>query len=84
MRTTNSLEPDVHELVRRLMRERSITFKEAVNEAIRAGLRASASREHHRTPSFDLGIPSVPLTKALQIAAELEDDEIIRKMAIGK
>lgn len=84
MRTTVSLEPDVHELVRRLMRERGMTFKDAVNEAIRAGLRTSAPRAEHRTPTFELGIPTVPLTKALQVAAELEDDEIIRKMALGK
>lgn len=84
MRTTVSLEPDVHELISRRMRERGITFKDAVNEAIRAGLRPSPPRREHRTPTFDLGIPTVPLTKAIQLAAELEDEEIVRKMAIGK
>ena len=37
MRTTVTLDPDTDALVRRLMRERSISFKEAVNAAIRAG-----------------------------------------------
>ena len=66
------------------MRERHISFKDAVNEAIRSGLRAPAPAERFRTPAYHLGTPAVPLTKALQIAADLEDDELIRKMAIAK
>ena len=84
MRTTITLEPDVEELVKGLMRERSLSFKEAVNEAIRAGLRTKPPRAAFRTPAHALGQPIVPLTKALQVAAELEDDELVRKMAMQK
>jgi len=38
MRTTVTLEPDTHRLVRRAMRVRGATFKDTVNEAIRRGL----------------------------------------------
>lgn len=84
MRTTITLEPDVEELVKALMRERSLSFKEAVNEAIRAGLRPKPTRGRFRTPTHDLGRAAVPLTKALQVAAELEDDEIARKLDLGR
>lgn len=84
MRTTLSLEPDVDQLLRAAMRERGLSFKEAVNSAIRAGLRPTRGTERFRTASFDLGLPTIPLTKALQVAAELEDDELIRKMSVGK
>jgi len=40
MRTTVTLDPDTRLLVERAMRERGLTFKQAVNEAIRAGLAA--------------------------------------------
>ena len=84
MRTTLTLEPDVADLVKSLMRNRGLSFKDAVNTAIRAGLRPTTPGKGDRTPTFDLGTPAVPLTKALQVAAALEDDELIRKMSVGK
>ncbi len=84
MRTTVTLEPDAEALVRTLMRERELTFKQAVNEAIRAGLRPPRSVKRFRTQTFELGMPVVPLTKALQLADDLADDELSRKLALGK
>lgn len=84
VRTTLTLEPDVAELVKSLMRDRGLSFKDAVNTAIRAGLRPTKPGKGVRTPTFALGTPAVSLTKALQVAAELEDDELIRKMGVGK
>jgi hypothetical protein len=85
MRTTLSLESDVDQMLREMMIERGITMKEAVNAAIRAGIRpVSKTNKRFRTPTFSLGVPIVPLEKSLQIAAELEDDELIRKMNLGK
>ena len=84
MRTTLTLEPDVADLVKSLMRDRGLSFKDAVNTAIRAGLRPASPGTGIRTPAFNLGTPAVSLTKALGFAAELEDDELIRKMSIGK
>jgi hypothetical protein len=83
MRTTVTLEPDTEDAVRRLMRERGLTFKQAVNEAIRAGI----SRPKPRTvrfPTYRMGKPLIPLDKALQLAGELEDEELIRKMVTGR
>lgn len=84
MRTTITLEPDVDAVVRRLMRERRLTFKEAVNEAIRAGAPGSGRRRAFRTPVFDMGTPTVPLEKALLLAGQLEDEELLRKLGARK
>jgi hypothetical protein len=84
MRTTVTLEADVAALVRRRMSEKGLSFKEAVNEAIRAGLAAPGSGEAFRTPTFDMGEPAVPLDQALRIAAELEDEELLRRLAVRK
>ena len=84
VRTTITLEPDVDALVKRLMRERGIGFKDAVNHAIRAGL-APGERTPFRSPTFRLGFdPSVRWDKALRLAAGLEDDELIRRLAARK
>jgi hypothetical protein len=84
MRTTVTLDPDTHAHVRRLMRERSLSFKEALNTAIRAGAAKPARPFVARTPTFDMGEPRLPLDKALRLAAELEDEEIVRKLAVRK
>ncbi len=83
MRTTVTLEPDVEALLRKAMEERGLSFKAALNEAVRAGL-GSARRNRYRLRAQHLGPASVPLTKALQVASELEDEETIRELAIGK
>jgi hypothetical protein len=37
VRTTVTLDPDVEKLIRDTMRERGVSFKQALNDAIRAG-----------------------------------------------
>ncbi|MGH3048598.1 MAG: antitoxin [Gaiellaceae bacterium] len=83
MRTTVTLDPDVEALVKRLMRERGLSFKDAVNSAIRAGVGPS-STEPFRTPTFRMGEPRVALEKALRLAGELEDEELTRRLAVRK
>jgi hypothetical protein len=82
MRTTVTLDPDVAAHVRRVMTERGITFKQAVNDAIRTGLAPKQSRRYE-TPVHDMGEPAVDLTKALRLAGELEDEERIRRLTSG-
>lgn len=84
MRTTVTLDPDTDAIVRRLMRERSLSFKQAVNEAIRAGIVSSRTRRRTRTPVHDLGQPRIPIDQALRLAADLEDEELLRKLATRK
>jgi hypothetical protein len=82
MRTTVTLDPDVAGLVRKLMQERGITFKEALNTAVRAGV-ARQDRPRYRVPVRRMGEPLVPITKALQLTGELEDEERIRRFVTG-
>jgi hypothetical protein len=82
MRTTVTLDPDSEALVKRLMRERAMSFKQAVNHAIRAGLAGSTQAGPARTPTFRMGFePAIPWDKALRLAADLEDDELTRRLA---
>lgn len=85
MRTTVTLDPDVAAQIKTLMREKGISFKEALNRAIRSGLSKQQKRKtRYRQKTFNMGIPAVPLRKALQLAAELEDEEILRDLTIKK
>jgi hypothetical protein len=81
MRTTVIRDPDVEALVRRQMRERGISFKQAVNDAIRRGLTSTAPQPF-RTPTYDMGRPLTRLEKAVQIAGELVNQEISRTMGL--
>lgn len=83
MRTTVTLDPDVEAHVRRLMRERDVTFKQALNDAIRRGIASTSQAPAHGTPTFSMGEPTVPLDGALRLAADLEDDEVVRQLARG-
>lgn len=78
MRTTVTLDDDVEQLVRRRMVERQVSFKQALNDAIRDGATGRESRPF-TTRTANLGVPAVNLDRALQLAAELEDEELIRR-----
>lgn len=81
-----TLDPDVAKLVRDRMHERGAGFKETINDLLRRGLRSDApTTTHYEIPVFDATIrPGVDLDKALALAAALEDDEILRKLSLGK
>jgi hypothetical protein len=82
MRTTVTLDPDTQSLVRALMQERGLTFKEALNSAIRAGALAPHGRAGFATPTFAMGeTPQVDLDKSLRLAGQLEDEEIAGELA---
>lgn len=80
MRTTITLDPDTRLLVERAMRERGLSFKDAVNAAIRAGLGPAEPSGRRYTTPRTLGPPHVDLTKALSLASELEDDAFARRL----
>jgi hypothetical protein len=85
MRTTITLDDSVLALVHRVMAERGLTFKEVVNDAIRLAFGSAEQETGFRTPTFDMGFePAVPWDKALRLAAELEDEELVRKLAERK
>jgi hypothetical protein len=85
MRTTVTLDPDVLAKIKSYMREKGVSFKDAINTAIRIGLsRGGKQKKVFRQKSYNMGTPSIPLRKALQLASEMEDQEIIRDLTIRK
>lgn len=86
MRTTITLDPDVAAALQRLASERGATFKATVNATLRAGLETgSTGPRPYREKTQSLGVqPGVDLTKALRLAAELEDEETLRKVELRK
>ena len=79
MRTTVTLDDDVLALVRRRMEEQQISFKKALNDAVRDGAAGRPAPRKFKTRTANLGVPTVNLDRALQIAADLEDEELIRR-----
>jgi hypothetical protein len=63
MRTTLTLEPDVAHALERLRKNKRLTLKQAVNQALRQGLRApkksGGPRKRFRTRAVDHGRPLV-------------------------
>ena len=84
MRTTVTLDPDAAALIQKAMRERGLSFKEAVNEAIRRGAGGGESSGPVGFPTHDMGEPLVDVTKALRLAGQLEDDELARRLSQGR
>lgn len=84
MRTTVTLDPDTRLLIERAMRERGLSFKEAVNDAIRAGLADRRAGARSYTTARRLGPARVDLTKALGLAERLEDEELARRLVEGR
>jgi hypothetical protein len=89
MRTTVRIADDVfHELKEQAHKE-GISMAKLFDRAVRLGLQAlktggGAQRKPYREKTYSMGVPLVDLTKANQLAGELEDEEIIKKLSLGK
>jgi hypothetical protein len=87
MRTTLDLDPDVDARLRALARERRVPLRVVINDALRAGLHPAGTGDAppYVLPSRRLGLrPGVAVDKALALASELEDEEILRKLELRK
>jgi Ribbon-helix-helix protein, copG family len=86
MRTTVTLDEDVAAKLKQKARERGVSFKAVLNDALRAGLAGSSPPSRRfRVQARPMGVrPGVNLDKALRLADELEDAEIIRKLDLRK
>jgi hypothetical protein len=87
MRTTVTLDPDVERMLRAAIRQRGISFKDALNEAIRTGLSRPKSRvsSKFRQKTFSMGDEqNFRWDKALATAGAIEDEEFVRKLSLRK
>ena len=84
MRTTVTLDADTEQLLRERMARRGVSFKQALNDSIRDGNVPPGAPERPPTTVRSLGQPTVNLDRALQVAAELEDEELSRRLQVGQ
>jgi len=88
MRTTLTIDDALLRQLRQRALDTGKTFKQVVNDTLRAGLDRSSetARPRYVCPSFSMGQPRWPvnLDKALALAAELEDQELVAKLRQGR
>lgn len=88
MRTTLTLDDALASELKKRAAATGRPFKTVVNEAIAVGLaaagRPTAKRYRLRTVSLGGAHEGIDLTKALQLASALEDEEWSRKLALRK
>jgi hypothetical protein len=89
MRTTLTIEDSLARELKEAAHKSGKSFKEVVNEALRAGLRVGKTpprAKPYRLKSCSLGgaHPGINLDKALRLADEVENEEIARKLAMKK
>lgn len=83
MRTTVTLDPDVERLIKDAMRERAISFKEALNKAARIGLRGKEPKRARKfvQKTFRMGEnQEFRWDKALAAADAIEVEDLNRKL----
>lgn len=80
-----TLDPDVAVKLQQAARERGVSFKQALNDAVRAGLGGQTRPRRYQLPTRAMGVrPGVNLDRALGLAGELEDVEVLRKLELRK
>ena len=87
MRTTVTLYPDVEQLIRTRMKQGGMSFKTALNDAIRAGLGRPNTRRDRRfvQKTFSLGpVRNFNWDRALTAAEAIEDEELSRRFSSHK
>lgn len=87
MRTTLTIDDALMRDLRRAAHDEGTSLKEIVNRALRAGLTSldrPPEREPYRARTYSMGEPTVGLDKAMRVVGELEDDEVVRKIALRK
>ena len=82
MRTTLRIDDDLFRELKKRASSEGLTLSELVNLALRQSLTTEKRpRRVFRQKTRDLGRPSFDITKANAVAAQLEDQAILRKLA---
>ena len=86
MRTTVTLDADVQALLQTTMKERGISFNEALNLAVRAGLAQPKPKvRKFIQKTYRMGAEqNFRWEKALAAASAMEDEELARKLSLRK
>lgn len=89
MRTTLTIEDALAKQLKEIVHRSGRTFKQVVNDALRAGIRdrhiAESSKPYRLIPQSMGAVDSrFNLDKTLELAARLEDEEVARKIRLRK
>ena len=85
MRTTVTLDPDVACMLEKVMKDRGISFEQAVNDAVRTGLAARRRKHRFVQKTYSLGsAQQFHWDKALATADAIEDKERVRRLPLCK
>ena len=83
-----SIADDLLRDLRALAHARNSTLTDVANAVLRAGLAVLDERDRRpsrfREQPAEMGVPTIDLTKALSLAAEVEDEEVVRKLESRK
>lgn len=88
MRTTVRLDDELLDQLKAQARKEDVSLTRLLNRTLKSGLQAGAARRRkqpiYREQVHTMGTPRVALDKALALAAALEEEEIIRELALRK
>jgi len=87
MRTTVRIDDEILERLQDRARKEKISLTRLLNRTLRAGMRVTttrAARTTYREEPFVMGVPSLPLDKAMALATVLEDEETVRELTVGR
>jgi hypothetical protein len=88
MRTTLTIDDGIAKALKELAHRSNQSFKQVVNETLRAGLSAKterrAKRYEVRPASLGAVTPGINLDQALALADAIEDQELAAKMQLRK
>ena len=81
MRSTVRIDDDLMTAIRSQAQREGLSITRMLNRVVRAGLevleRSGNQQETYRQKTFRMGRPRVDVDKALALAADLEDEEIL-------
>ena len=88
MRSTVRIDDDLMAELKEWAHRENVSQTRLLNRLLREGMKALREKRSSKTPyketTIAMGSPRIDLDKALALAAELEDEEILRKMSLKK
>ena len=88
MRTTVRIQDDLLLQLKDKATQEKSSLTRVLNQTLRAGLRAAQEtkkpRRRYQEKAHSMGRPTVDLIKALSVASQIEDAEILRKTQLRK
>ena len=88
MRSTVRIDDDLMAELKEWAHRENVSQTRLLNRLLREGMKALREKRSCKTPyketTIAMGAPRIDLDKALALAAELEDEEILRKMSLKK